>query len=57
MNPSSVDWNLKSSLTGVWFTGPKSLVAKAIATTDYPLTFSPIKPGEWQVLYNLICNL
>ena len=50
MNPSTVDWNLKATLTGAWFTGPKSLVARAIATTEYPLTFSPVKPGEWEVV-------
>ena len=50
VNPSSVDWNLRVALNGTWFTGPKSFIAKAIATTNYPLTFSPIKPGGWEVL-------
>ena len=53
MNPSTVDWNLKVTLTVAWFTSPKSLVARAIATTEYPLTFSPVKPGGWEVVdYN-----
>ena len=40
-NLSTVDWPLKATLTGHWFTGPSSIIVKASSTGYYPLTFEP----------------
>ena len=49
VNPSTVDWPLKATLTGSGFSGPEILLAAALSTTCYPLTFNPKKEGEFLV--------
>ena len=49
VNPSTVDWPLEAALSGSGFTGPETIVVKALTTTCYPLTFHPRKEGMVEV--------
>ena len=49
VNPSTVDWPLQADLSGTGFSGPETIVAKALATTCYSLTFNPKKEGQVEV--------
>lgn len=49
VNPSTVDWPLQAGLSGAGFSGPEAIVAKALSTTCYPLTFNPKKEGQVEV--------
>lgn len=52
VNPSTVDWPLQAALSGGGFTGPETIVVKALTTTCYPLTFHPRKEGVVEVCEN-----
>ena len=52
VNPSTVDWPLQAALSGGGFTGPETIVVKALTTTCYPLTFHPRKEGVVEVREN-----
>ena len=49
VNPSTVDWPLQAALSGTGFTGPETIIVKALTTTCYPLTFHPRKEGVVEV--------
>ena len=54
VNPSTVDWPLVATLNGTGFRGPEFVVARGLATTSYPLTFSPKREGIVKVFYSTI---
>lgn len=56
VNPSTADWPLIASLSGGGFSGPESLVARALTTTCYPLTFDPHTEGTVQGVLRLLNN-
>lgn len=49
VNPSSVEWPLQAVVSGSGFTGPEFLLAQALSTTGYPLTFDPRREGTIEV--------
>ena len=66
MNPSTVDWPLVASVVGgACFSGPAHIIARALSTACYPLTFDPRREGTVEVIkfivhvhvLNYICRL
>lgn len=47
-----MDWPLQAALSGGGFTGPETIVVKALTTTCYPLTFHLRKEGVVKVCEN-----